>query len=74
MREHAAKCNWGMLERVTHNIKGMSSSLYVNDVYEKAAEFNSLLKINQTENVNVYIEEITQLLKNAEIEIKEYFL
>lgn len=65
--------DWNTLERVVHNIKGVSINLNIVDVYEKAVECDSLLKENRTENADTYIKELILLLVDSENEIRKIF-
>lgn len=65
--------NWTMLERVVHNIKGVSANLYINDVYEAASVFDALLRDKKTEYSDKYISIIEMLIKEAEITVREFF-
>lgn len=73
MQEYVLKQRWDMLERVIHNIKGVSSSLNINDVYEKAAEFDVLLKNNKTDTAALHANELIALIRGAEEDIREIY-
>lgn len=65
--------DWFMLERVVHNVKGVSANLGVNDIYEEAQAFDLLLKAGQTGKAADHIEKIDRMLYDAEDEIKRFF-
>lgn len=73
MLAYLSKCDWGMLQRVVHNIKGVSANLNINDVYEGAAFFDALLKQNRVEEAARHVASIIGLLNNAEREIRNFF-
>lgn len=74
MRKFLSKQDWVMLERVVHNIKGVSANLNIQDVYNEAEAFDTLLKINTTESAAYYVDKIETLLKAAGNDIKCFFL
>lgn len=73
MKEHLVKHDWKMLERVIHNIKGVSINLNISDVYSEAEKFDILLKKDVTENAGDYVDSIAHLIENAEVEIQRFF-
>lgn len=73
MKNHLSKKDWNMLERVVHNIKGVSINLNIMDVYEEAAEFDVLLKSNSTEDADIHVNKLVELLNDSEIEIRRIF-
>ncbi len=66
--------DWSALQRTVHNIKGVSSNLGVTDVYDCAFELDILLKENQMEKVEFFIERMKNLIYAAEEEIINFFL
>lgn len=73
IQQHLSVRNWNMLERVVHNIKGVSANLNVSDVYEEAAVFDILLKQNKTDDADIHVQKLARLLTNSEKEIREFF-
>lgn len=73
MKRFLAEGNWVMLERVVHNVKGVSANLNIHDIYNEAAAFDTLLKINVTESAANFVEKIDQQLKSAENDIQSFF-
>jgi HPt (histidine-containing phosphotransfer) domain-containing protein len=73
LNECLAKEDWYMLERVVHNIKGVSANLNIQDVFEEASKFDILLKENNNSDAQGFVERINGLLEEAENEIKKYF-
>lgn len=69
--------NLDMLQRVVHNIKGVSGNLTIQDVYTYASEFDTLLKKllreNRVEDVTQQVSTLEKLLQGAEAEIIRYF-
>jgi HPt (histidine-containing phosphotransfer) domain-containing protein len=74
MEEYLGKKDWNMMERVVHNIKGVSANLSVTDVNEEAAVFNALLKQNKTEDAEFHVKRLASLLVGAEEEIRKIFM
>jgi HPt (histidine-containing phosphotransfer) domain-containing protein len=73
MKELHGQQDWFMLERVVHNVKGVSANLGIQDVYEEAQIFDICLKNNQTEQSAECIGKIDGMLYEAEKEIKLFF-
>lgn len=73
MRNFYKKEDWHMLQRVVHNIKGVSANLGIMDVFSEAEKFDILLKSDITQNSDVYIEKITGTIDKAEEEIRKFF-
>jgi len=73
LRKYFACNNFEMMERVVHNIKGVSANLNVKDVYEEAVIFDDMLKNNKVENANTHINRIIELINNSETEIRKIF-
>lgn len=73
MQEYFLKGDWYMLERVIHNIKGVSANLNVHDVFEEAEVFDNLLKSNNIINASSHVEKMIDLISKAEIEITKFF-
>lgn len=65
--------DWDKLERVIHNIKGISTSLNVDDVYLLSNKLDNKLKGANFDNVLPDIDYITDLFIAAENDIKEFF-
>lgn len=65
--------NWDMLERISHNIKGVSANLGIQDVFEAAAEVNSLMKNKKTDNIDISLIALEDCCDSAEIEIIRFF-
>lgn len=73
MKKYLSSGDWIMLERVVHNVKGVSANLDIKDVYNEAAAFDTLLKINVTDSAEYYINRIDELLQAAEEEVGRFF-
>lgn len=73
MKGFCEKKDWNSLERIVHNIKGVSANLNISDVYAEATEFDELLKKNIVENIEVRIEILEALMQNAETDIRGFF-
>ena len=67
------KSDWTMLERIVHNIKGVSVNLSIMDVFSEAEEFDVLLKKNATSDSSNYVLKLISLITDAEFEIKRFF-
>ena len=67
------KSDWTMLERVVHNIKGVSANLSIMDVYSEAEKFDLLLKKNITSSAEEYVSKLINLIADSESEIKLFF-
>lgn len=73
MKGFLMKRDWYMLQRVVHNIKGVSANLGINDVFAEAEKFDILLKNNENDKANIYSENIEKMIASAESEIRKYF-
>lgn len=73
MEDFLTKRDWHMLERVVHNIKGVSINLNIMDVYEEAALFDNLLKQNINNDADNHVKKLANLLRESEIEIRRIF-
>ncbi len=65
--------DWYMLERVVHNIKGVSANLYINDVFHETEKFDRLLKNNDTSDADKHVEMIDRMISSAEESIGLFF-
>lgn len=65
--------NWIKLERIIHNMKGISSSLAVMDVYEATLKLDTRLKSEMPEGASEHIEYIFELFTAAEHDISSFF-
>lgn len=61
------------IERILHNIRGVSISLNIIDVYEAASIFNEKIKEEVQERYEEYINKLIQLVNGAEEEVKSFF-
>lgn len=73
LEEYLGEKDWHMLERVIHNIKGVSANLNVYDVFEEAAIFDEMLKKNQVEDARKFVDKIIFLINDAKKEVEEIF-
>ncbi|MCX7711342.1 MAG: Hpt domain-containing protein [Clostridia bacterium] len=73
MEKFLSQKDWVMLQRVAHNIKGVSANLGIQDVFSEAAAFDAMLKAGITESAVQYVNGIKTLLKNANAEVDAYF-
>lgn len=64
---------WEKLERVIHNIKGVSISLCIDDLYAASNAFDYELKNDQYDNAKSQIDFIDNLFLTIENEIREFF-
>ncbi|MDP4146357.1 MAG: hypothetical protein Q8936_18060 [Bacillota bacterium] len=65
--------DWTRLERVIHNMKGISTSLNITDLYEVSAALDKQLKLGKYDDVQNDINHIEELFNIAEKDIKEFF-
>ena len=65
--------DWRKLERVIHNIKGISSCLYISDIYDSSQKLDTELKKQNYETTSFDINYMNTLLATCEIDIKEFF-
>ena len=73
MTTYLEKTDWTMLERVIHNIKGVSANLCIMDVFSEAEKFDLLLKKNITLDCDKHITKLINLIRDSEVEIKSFF-
>ena len=73
LNAYLEKADWTMLERVVHNIKGVSVNLNIMDVYEEAEKFDVLLKKNITSDSHLCVGKLIKLINESEIEIIKFF-
>jgi len=72
-KELSTSKDWWKLERVIHNIKGISSCLYIGDIYDVSQKLDIELKNEAYEHVNSDITTINNLLNSTEKDIREFF-
>jgi hypothetical protein len=65
--------NWARLERVIHNIKGISISLNIDDIYTVSNKLDTNLKLGNYDTAAFNINNIRELFNAAENDIKEFF-
>ena len=65
--------DWHMLERTVHNLKGMSQTVFVYDIYQEAVTLDDFLKKDITENAHKLIENIDEISKETRKEILSFF-
>lgn len=68
------KEKWEEIDRILHNLKGVSINLNIVDVYKSVSSFSEIVKKRDVENFEDYIKDLTVLVKNAEAEVKTFFL
>ncbi len=73
MEELCSSKDYEKLERVIHNIKGVSANLGINDVYQTAADFDIKLKNGITDSADVNVAYLVLMIKNSIEEIKVFF-
>jgi HPt (histidine-containing phosphotransfer) domain-containing protein len=74
MQKLLLKGDWFNLEKVIHNIKGVSANLNITDVYQAAEIFDAELKRTEIENVQANTGKLIDMLNEAVLEIKGFFL
>jgi HPt (histidine-containing phosphotransfer) domain-containing protein len=67
------KNDWQMLQRRIHNMKGISVTLRVDDIYSIANGLEKNLKRGEYLHVDKGIFRILELLNSAEKDIKDFF-
>jgi len=65
--------DWMKLQRVIHNIKGISACLNVNDLYTISHKLDIELKNQKYENIFTNITFIGNLFNSSEFDIKDFF-
>lgn len=70
MNTYLSSRDWYMLERVIHNIKGVSVNLNIMDVYKACADFDSQLKANNTKDAEHHVKELIELINDSNAELK----
>lgn len=65
--------NLGEIQKIIHNIKGISGNYRVTDVYEKASEINDSLKSNCIMNLEADLNDLFIISGIAERKIKSFF-
>jgi HPt (histidine-containing phosphotransfer) domain-containing protein len=73
IKGYRAESNWRMVERVSHNIMGVSANLGILDVYEGAAEINQQMKSGNTEDIDISLIKLEHSFNSAEREIIKFF-
>jgi HPt (histidine-containing phosphotransfer) domain-containing protein len=76
IQESKALCkekDWNRLQRIVHNMKGISVSLNVNDLYAASTNLDIQLKKGLYDTVAQAIEDIQELFNAAELEIRDFF-
>ncbi|MDP4095141.1 MAG: Hpt domain-containing protein [Bacillota bacterium] len=73
MKLYFANKDWNMLERIIHNIKGVSANLSINDVYQTAAAFDLQLKQGKTEDAGNEVSKLEETILSAKDEIIKFF-
>lgn len=64
---------WSNLERVIHNIKGVSISLNILDIYDAALNLDNKLKNKIYDTISSDIKIINRMLISSENEIMKFF-
>jgi hypothetical protein len=72
-RDYYSNKNWLKLERIMHNIKGISISLNIDDIYNVSNELDTALKLGNYNTAAFDIDNISELFNNAENDIREFF-
>lgn len=73
LKKHIDKKEFENLESIVHNIKGISSNLLIDDIYEHCQIFDSELKNNTFDNVTSHMEILETLYANSKKIIIGYF-
>lgn len=66
-------CEYTKVERILHNIKGVSINLNIIDVYNEAAIFNEVIKKRVEEDYDNYLKKLIKLVNEAESEVQKFF-
>jgi HPt (histidine-containing phosphotransfer) domain-containing protein len=64
---------WEKLGRVIHNIKGISNSLNINDIYVIASQLDNELNNHIYDNAVIIINKVNDLFYICEKDIKRFF-
>jgi len=65
--------DWPKLQRIIHNIKGISTCLNIHDIYYVSQKLDMDLKINKYETVLSDVNSINDFFNSCETDIREYF-
>lgn len=65
--------NLHKLHSTVHNIKGISSNLLINDIYEHCKVFDDELKVENYNRVNEHFEILKIMYKKTRSYIKDFF-
>lgn len=65
--------DFNMLQRVVHNIKGVSANLWIEDVQKLASDFGDMLKRGDTFESGSQISLLLRTINEAQYEIRKYF-
>ncbi|WP_432665498.1 hypothetical protein R9X47_04345 [Wukongibacter baidiensis] len=68
------KEDWVKLKKVNHNIRGISSNLRVNDIYEIALRLDNLVEVGLYDDIDISITELEEVSKESQIEINKFFI
>lgn len=74
MRKFLNQNDFEMLQRVVHNIKGVSANLNIKDVFKEAEKFDILLKNSMTEDACAHVNMLASLIEGAEVKIRSFFM
>jgi HPt (histidine-containing phosphotransfer) domain-containing protein len=61
------------LQSTVHNIKGISSNLLINDIYEHCQIFDKELKAENFQNVRIHMSTLESMYKSTRDYIKVFF-
>lgn len=64
---------WNKLQRVVHNIKGVSVNLGIKDVYSAAGVLDALLKEGEYQEAGIHVKIVLSILADARENIEKYF-
>lgn len=65
--------DWKNVEEILHNIKGICTSLNIDDLYNIVNKLDSELKRKIYDNVMIYLDSIINLFVSCENDIREFF-
>lgn len=72
-RELGSTGEWQKFQRVIHNIKGISSSLNILDIYDISSKLDIELINNKYDNALMFLNIISNLFNTCEKDIKQFF-
>ncbi len=74
LKSSFSKSNLKMMQNITHNIKGVSANLRIDDVSYEAKKICDMLKENRFDGSYKHIELLENIIDQAYYDIREFFI